>query len=98
LPICPSCGYDYRTEGAAAPLVASPQAAANAAQTRGTSNLRRGLLVLGVVILVVGVVGYFATRQSGVQPNANQPPAGTIWFGTSFDTTTWAVSGQAVAS
>jgi hypothetical protein len=95
LPICPSCGYDYRTTGAAAPVVAYPEAAANAAQTHNTSNLRRGALLLGVVLLVVGVGGFFITRQSGVQPNANQPPAGTIWFGTSFDTSTFAVSGQA---
>ncbi|MGD0123681.1 MAG: hypothetical protein ABSC46_14155 [Candidatus Limnocylindrales bacterium] len=53
------------------------------------------MLLIAVVLLVVGVGGFFITRQAGVQPNDNQPPAGTIWFGTSFDTSTFAVSGQA---
>jgi hypothetical protein len=95
LPICPSCGYDYRTTGAATPLTTYPQAGASAAQTHNTSNLRRGALLLGIVLLVVGAGGFFITRQSGVQPGPNVPPAGTIWFGTSFDTTTFAISGQA---
>ena len=95
LPICPSCGYDYRTTGAATPLTTYPQAGASAAQTHNTSNLRRGALLLAVVLLVVGAGGFFITRQSGVQPGPNVPPAGTIWFGTSFDTTTFEVSGQA---
>jgi hypothetical protein len=47
------------------------------------------------VVAVVAVGGFLLTRQTGVQPNANQPPAGTIWFGTSFDASTFAVSGQA---
>jgi hypothetical protein len=47
------------------------------------------------VVAVVAVGGFLLTRQTGVQPNANQPPAGTIWFGTSFDESTFAVSGQA---
>jgi hypothetical protein len=76
-------------------VVAYPEAAAHAAQTHNTSNLRRGALLLAVVLLVVGAGGFFITRQSGVQPGSNLPPAGTIWFGTSFDTTTFAISGQA---
>jgi hypothetical protein len=76
-------------------VVAYPEAAANAAQTHNPSNLRRGALLLGIVLLVVAAGGFFITRQSGVQPGPNVPPAGTIWFGTSFDTTTFAVSGQA---
>jgi len=67
------------------------------------STLRRVTLLLLVVVLAVGGGGFiFIEWQSGVRPvvfgqpaAANVPPAGTIWFGTSFDTTTFAISGQA---
>ena len=104
LPICPNCGYDYRSAATAAPQVGSQQAfvplsgypqAAASATTGRSSNLTRGALLLGLVVVVVAVGGFLMTRRTGVQPNANQPPAGTIWFGTSVNTSTFAVSGQA---
>jgi hypothetical protein len=48
------------------------------------------LLVL-VALVVAGC------SNGGTVAPENLPPAGTIWFGTSFDTTTFALSGQAAS-
>ena len=53
------------------------------------------LLVLGAVGLLVSQLPNLSTRLNTGPNTANLPPAGVIWFGTSFDTTTFEVSGQA---
>jgi hypothetical protein len=61
-------------------------------------RLRRLVLVVGLVILVLAGGGLLWTQaqKSSPGPNpANVPPVGTIWFGRSFDTTTFELSGQA---
>jgi hypothetical protein len=63
---------------------------------------RRNWLILGVIgvigVLVVaaaiGVVIAAGSPSSGTVQPGNQPPAGTIWFGSSFDPTTFAISGR----
>jgi len=60
------------------------------------TNLRRGASLLVAAVLVVSGGFFFFTRHD-VQPEPNVPPAGTIWFGTSFDTKTLAVSGEALS-
>lgn len=44
-----------------------------------------------VLVLALALAGC----SSGSVPAKNVPPAGTVWFGTSFDTTTFVLSGQA---
>ncbi len=53
------------------------------------------LLVLGAVGLLVSQLPNLSTGPNTGPNTANLPPAGVIWFGTSFDTTTFEVSGQA---
>jgi PBP1b-binding outer membrane lipoprotein LpoB len=50
--------------------------------------MKRIGLALAIALVVVGC-------SSGGVPLANLPPAGTIWFGSSFDATTFAMTGQA---
>ena len=80
----------------ASPAVASPKGGAVASINR----------VLGIVIIVtvLGAAGYTVLQLLGVPaatPSApglapaDLPPVGQIWFGTSFDPTTFAVSGRA---
>jgi hypothetical protein len=65
-----------------------------------------GVLIVLVALVVAGLAlngpGLASQAASGVPPASqpeqatqNLPPAGAIWFGTSFDTTTLAISGQA---
>jgi len=47
---------------------------------------------LAMVAVLLSVAG--CSSSGGVQAT-NLPPAGTVWFGTSFDTTTFVIAGQA---
>ncbi len=46
-------------------------------------------------LLMITVLAVVAGCSSGGVPLENLPPSGTIWFGASFDATTWVVTGQA---
>lgn len=96
---CPSCGGRLTMSSAAsstATAFAQPQAVAAATPTGTGSKIA---LIAVVAVIVVGVALLWQSgvlsRVSGPGPvNADLPPAGSIWFGASFDTTTFHVNGQ----
>jgi len=45
-------------------------------------------------LLMIAVLATAAGCSSGGVPLENLPPVGTIWFGASFDATTFAITGQ----
>ena len=91
MPICPNCGYDYRTaDRASAALPATAPSGAS------SSGLLRALAFVGLAVIFLAVVYVGWARPSGATtvPAGDLPPAGSIWFGTSFDTTTFAIAGH----
>lgn len=92
MPICPSCGFDYRTNAVAAPpsSIVQPVTAQKALGTQGWP-----VRIVGLIVLVVGLaisVGLLLSRNGG---SANVPPAGSIWFGSSFDTKSFEIRDRA---
>lgn len=91
---CGKCGHDFWRAADGTPP-APPQVAE--APKRGLSVAARGLLLLvaaGLVVIVVMGVLPMLSRSGGQVPSADIPPAGEIWFGSSFDTTTFQLSGR----
>lgn len=83
---CSSCGREFDQPAPAAPP-APPQMA--------HVGLRIGLLAL-LMVLALSAGGAYAllTRTRTVPAYANLPPAGVIWFGSSFDPTTFDIHGK----
>ncbi len=92
MPICPSCGFDYRTNAVAAPppSIVQPMTSQKALGTQAWP-----VRIVGLIVLVVGLaisVGLLLSRNGG---SANVPPAGSIWFGSSFDTKSFEIRDRA---
>ena len=92
MPICPSCGFDYRTNAVAAPppSIVQPVTAQKALGTQGWP-----VRIVGLIVLVVGLaisVGLLLSTNGG---SADEPPAGSIWFGSSFDTKSFEIRDRA---
>ena len=104
---CPKCG---KPVGAAAPMSyaeryagtpfgapgAPPVVPPAAAPKEGVQPLG---LVVGIIALVVIVGGAYFAISTGlgggsVPTTAKVPPVGSIWFGSSFDTSTFELTGQ----
>ena len=93
----PAAPTSFTEKYAGTPFAASPS------QTTWTSLApasSRRPVVIGVVVALVVVVligawqlGLFARFTSSAGTAGNIPPTGQIWFGSSFDTTTFALSG-----
>lgn len=92
---CPSCAFDYWEAAAPAPTPTQPAAAAAPAKR---SNLPLAPL-LGIALVVIGGL-YIASQvfgdgeAPGSASSSALPPAGEIWFGESFDTETFELSGR----
>lgn len=104
---CPKCGRLLATTEAAptsftekyagTPYAATPSQTVSAPPSR-TSSRRPvviGLLVGLVVLAAIGAwqLGLLSRLTSTAGTAGNIPPSGQIWFGSSFDTTTFALSG-----
>jgi hypothetical protein len=92
MPICPSCGFDYRTNPVAAPppSIVQPTTVQKALSTQGWP-----VRIVGLTVLVVGLaisVGLLLSRNGG---SPNVPPAGSIWFGSSFDAKSFEIRDRA---
>lgn len=102
-------GYVYAPEQvpailsalAAPPTAPVPQAAPAtpaAVPASGSPQVSKRLIVGAVIVAVLGILAWQTgllarlTAQGGAAGNI--PPAGEIWFGTSFDPTTFAISGK----
>ena len=106
---CPECGrpvgaaapvatppMSYSEKYAATPYAGSVAVPAPRPAKTGLSPLQ---VIAGVVVLLIVVGAVFLVLKGGL-PGAsaggtagNIPPVGQIWFGASFDTTTFALSG-----
>jgi hypothetical protein len=84
-------------ESNGAPSAASPALLA-APVKRGGVQARWVVLVLVGILVLVAAVGALSrgnlSSPSGSTTSANLPPAGSIWFGTSFDPNTFELAGQ----
>jgi hypothetical protein len=110
LRFCRSCAFDYDSLPPAESRAASPaethdqptagvapSAAVPEASSRNVSRLLIGL-ALGVAI-VIGGFYILNNRIPSIGPSsgvsgANLPPAGAIWFGSSFDPSTFEIRGR----
>jgi hypothetical protein len=101
--VCPRCGAAViyavmRPNGPPAesvPMV-SPAQPVPVPGPRRRSPIQNLVIIVGVVALVA--VTYLlltrTTAEPGVAPRANEPPAGQVWFGSAFDSTTLEVRGK----
>jgi hypothetical protein len=82
---CPSCGFDYRAaiEGK------------TKRQWSGGEKTLAGLIVLVAVIGFLYVTGQASIPAlDGSRTGSSLPPAGTIWFGSTFDADTLALANR----
>lgn len=86
---CPSCGSAYAT--------ASPPAAA-VAETKPGLGASERIVVLLIVLAVIG--GGYVLLNNGGRATVNvtdAPPTGVIWFGDTYDPTTFALTGRSTS-
>jgi hypothetical protein len=78
----------------ATPTAASPSPAS--ATTKPGPDLRIGIALIAVIAVVIGGLLLLSRGSGGAAsvPVTNQPPAGSIWFGTAFDPGTFALTGR----
>jgi hypothetical protein len=91
MPPYPRCRFDYRTSAVTArpPANVQPVTAQKALGTQGWP-----VRVVGLIILVVGfAISVALLSRNGGSPNV--PPAGSIWFGSSFDTKSFEIRDRA---
>lgn len=98
---CSGCGFDYWK--AADPNAAAAPAPATTAKPEKRNLPLAPLLIIAGVVVGVGVLyallsgvsdGIMDDVASDIGGGADLPPAGTIWFGSSFDTDTFEVRGR----
>ena len=101
---CPKCGRpveattpataSFSEKYAGTPYGATPPSAAHVTSSRGLST--RTVVIIGILIVaVIGAwqLGLFAGLTSTAGTAGDIPPSGEVWFGSSFDTNTFALSG-----
>jgi len=90
-PICPSCGFDYRTNAVAAPPppIVQPTTSRKTLSMQGWPVRSVGLIVLVGLAISVGLLLW---RNGG---SSNVPPAGSVWFGSSFDAKSFEIRDRA---
>jgi hypothetical protein len=107
---CGSCGREYDSPPAqpvARPIAASTPAPI--AETAPVASKRRSSPIVWVIVGIAILVAGFLALSSGVilrSPGApgiiststNLPPVGSIWFGQSFDTTTFEIRSRAFST
>lgn len=91
---CPNCGEAFDPAGVGFAAVQSPTATVSPPAKNGIPPAV--LIGLLIVLGVIGAFGYNAVKggaavPGGVPSSANVPPGGTIWFGSSFDATTFEI-------
>lgn len=101
--VCSSCGHDYwkAAEGAAQPAASAP-AALESKRSSPVAFILSGLVALALVVggylYLSGqsdrILSDVANELDGGAPTAEIPPAGQVWFGSSFDTDTFELSGR----
>lgn len=97
---CTTCKFDYDTGAPSTPPrgVAAPQPLSAAASTSSASSYWRAILVivglLAAVFVGMQVLSKAAPTVPSFAGSSNLPPAGSIWFGSSFDTSTFEVRGK----
>ncbi len=90
---CPKCGRPLGTASSETPPT-PPTPATPVAPSRGISV--RLVVIIGLlVVAVIGAwqLGLFGRLTSTEGAAGDTPPSGEIWFGSSFDPTTFALSG-----
>ncbi len=106
---CRSCGFDFDQSTAEAPTsgasdpglrVVPPPAVQPAARGMGTGRIVAwgiiGVLIVAIGLLIVqpGMLNSVAILGPDGGTPIDTPPAGAIWFGETFDTTTFELSGR----
>lgn len=97
---CSGCGFDYWK-------AADPNSAAGTPPATTTKPEKRNLplapllIIAGVVVGLLVIYTLLSSTADGIMDDvasdlggADLPPAGTIWFGSSFDTNTFEVRGR----
>jgi hypothetical protein len=96
---CGSCGRAYDAPPPPAPVASAPETEAPDATYKlhgsGMPVTRRGWLILLGIAVLVGGFYVLNSKIPSIGPagvsSANLPPAGTIWFGSSFDASTFEI-------
>ncbi len=96
-PTCPTCGK-ARPQASPITVTVGPTGPASTRAWASLLGSRRNWIVAGVVmvllLLAAWQTGLIARLTSPAGPAGNVPPAGQIWFGSSFDPTTFSVTSQ----
>ena len=102
---CAKCGNDFwrsasageTSDGSAQPASAVPPTVRRRAGIGTFGKILLGLIAAAVVVgIIVLASGGFIFGSGGPAPqgDADTPPAGTIWFGSSFDPDTLVIAGR----
>ena len=100
---CAQCGNNFwrsasggsTTDRAAQPTPGVPSTVPWRAGIGTFGKILLGLIAVAVVIGIIELAsGGFIFGSGSTVQDADTPPAGTIWFGSSFDPTTFVISGR----
>ena len=97
---CATCGNGFWRTAAGQPAAApsqpvTPGAGAKPKPSTGGRALRWAVFIVVALIVIGGISELMAPKSTGPSvSSADVPPVGDIWFGSSFDPNTLALSGK----